>query len=130
MNDVECSGAIDLVAEVETDLLISLDPAGGCTITAEGTHIPGDVHAGSAVGGRVTGLYPPDSVVRVVSSDDPPNPVPDPRKPDEGGRFYFPSLVPGRYVIELASDGSVLSQAPVEAAPGDEQFVTLAVQSP
>ncbi len=129
VNDVECSGTINLVAEKETDLVISLDPAGGCSIIATGIHIPGDAHSGAAVGGIVMGLYPPDSVVRVVSSDDPPNPVPTPRKPDEAGRFYFTSLVPGRYVIELASDGSVLSNASVELAPGEEPFLTLAVPS-
>ncbi len=80
--------------------------------------------------GRVMGPYPPDSVVRVVSSDDPPNPVPDPGEPAEGGHFLFPSLVPGRYVIELVSDGAVRTRVSVEAAPGEEPFVTLVAPSP
>lgn len=130
VNDVECSGTVNLVAGQETDVLITLDPAGGCTVIAAGVRVPGGADSGSAVSGQVTGPYPPDSVVRIVSSDDPPNPVPDPGKPVEGGSFLFPFLVPGRYVIALVSDGAVLTQVPVETAPGEEQFVTLVAPSP
>lgn len=130
VNDVECSGTVNLIAELEMDLLITRDPAGGCTIIAAGAHIPGGADAGAAVSGQVTGSYPPDSVVRIASSDDPPNPVPDPAKPAEGGSFLFPFLVPGKYVIELVSDGAVLTQVSIQTAPGEESFITLVASSP
>lgn len=49
VNDMECSGTVNLVAELETDLLITRDPAGGCTISGAGVHVPAGADSGSAL---------------------------------------------------------------------------------
>jgi len=125
IGDVLCSGKINLLPERETGALLTIADDSSCTIVAEGSHASSEAHGIAAVGGQLTGTFPPKSIVRVVSKDDPPNAVPDPRGPDEGGNFFFPSLLPGRYDIELVSGAAILDRESIDLVAGQEVLVEL-----
>lgn len=128
IGDVLCSGKINLLPERETDALLTIADDGSCSVVGEGSHASSEPHGIAAVGGQLVGTFPPNAMVRVVSRDDPSNAVPDPRGPDEGGHFYFPSLLPGRYDIELVSDAAILDRASIDLAPEQEALVDLGLR--
>lgn len=125
IDDTECSGRINLLAGRETDAVLSIASEEVCRISAEGSHEASEAHGIAAVGGKLVGAIPPNAMIRVVSRDTPPAAVPEPQTPDEGGSFYFPSLMPGRYDIVLMSAETILDSETIELAPGEELTMEL-----
>jgi hypothetical protein len=125
VNQVRCTGAVDLIGRMETDVLVEIGADGSCEAIAGSPHDAANQHSIASVGGKVEGPIPPDTRVRIRSLSEPPRPVPDDRAPDEDGFFLFGSLLPARYRIELVANGRVLDGQDIELAPGAESTVTL-----
>jgi hypothetical protein len=110
-----CAFDVRLIAERHTDIVLSLGDAGDCSFAVAAVHAGDGGHIGSgSVAATVTVQPWADFLVTAVSLDDPPQPVPDPVAPDEGGLAQLFPLWEGRYEIQLQRGGGILERQAIE----------------
>ena len=110
-----CAFDVRLIAERHTDIVLSLGDAGDCSFAVAGVHAGDGGHPGSgSVSATVTVQPWPDFLVAAVSLDEPPQPVPEPVPPDEGGLAQLMPLWAGRYEIQLQRGDAILERQTVE----------------
>jgi hypothetical protein len=106
-----CAFDVRLIADRHTDIVLSLGEADDCSFAVAGVHAGDGGHPGSgSVAATVTVQPWPEFLVAAVSLDEPPQPVPEPVPPDEGGLAQLMPLWAGRYEIQLQRDGAILER--------------------
>lgn len=124
-DDKGCEGPIEIVANVEVDVVLSVSD-GTCTIRIADTHAAGAIshpEPRTALGAFVV----LDSVL-VVRPLDPANPIaPIQRPADERAEVTEFAVPPGRYELSVLVAGAVLTTMEIDLKRGQEFYYNLRV---
>lgn len=134
-NGLLCDGAVEIVSNVETDVLLRFgSQPERCELFTTETHPPGSIDHPELPLTAAVGAYLPfglSSVFVVRSLDDPEAPpvaevtVDDP--PYEAAQIV---VQPGRYQVSVVVDGAVLAEDTVELERGENRIMLLRVLPP
>lgn len=124
VNGVPCAGRFAIETERETDVILRITKD-GCETMVVRIHDEGEVIHEEVFAG-VYGQTAIGATVAAFSLDDPPRHAPLTVIADESGWFEIGSLPPGRYRLDVRSEGAVPVSLTVDLEAGDHEYVELA----
>jgi hypothetical protein len=123
-----CPAELPVRLRTETDVILRAS-GGGCEVAVTKFHSDEEGHGFARINGRAVG-FPAGTVVQLRSLDDPSDMSRPQARTDESGHFLFAMVTPGRYALEVTSDGYLIGRTEVDVGPDELAQATISVDQP